>query len=81
MRGILSGQRYLTEPSTDLIGRELAAGEYDGHIGTGMSTRVKMSERKKGGRMLPGTDKVEVVITTGGILGARTKPEDLQEMM
>lgn len=46
MRGILSGQRHLAEPSTDLIGRELAAGEHDGHTGTGVSTRVKMSQRK-----------------------------------
>jgi hypothetical protein len=48
VRGILSGQRHLTEPSTDLIGRELAAGEHDGHTGTRVSTRVKMSQRKEG---------------------------------
>lgn len=73
MRGILSGQRHLTEPSTDLIGRELASGEHDGHTGTRVSTRVKMSQRKEGGRRLPSTDKAEVVITSGGILGARTR--------
>lgn len=48
-RGILSRQRHLTEPSTDLIGREFAAGEHDGHTGPGMGTMVKMSPRRRSG--------------------------------